>query len=308
MRHLLLVLFGLLMWVVAPIASAETPLNLGSADQMGSGSGQILLARNSKKKTKKKTTKKKTAKKSKSKKKKKKASKWSLSLSGGLNVASAAGDETNNLDTAIAFNGELGAIYTFTPFVQLETGLGYSAKGYTSEQVTSIATGTQTYTRDDTFGYLSVPIMARVIYPKLKLKPFLRGGLYVGVLVNSEREDRIEVEEVGSTSTNSVTQEIPGAESVDVGVRIGVGAEIRLTRKVRAMVAIDYLRGFLDPVDETAKPDKGVTAPGQAEPAETAARAHGSQPRAPGRADQRRRGHPLLSPFQPLQSSDGISQ
>jgi opacity protein-like surface antigen len=183
---------------------------------------------------------------------------WVAGLSGGVNIAGAGGDETENLDSTIGFDVGVKVLRYLAPFADLETGLYYTTKGYSRELQEIQEPHQLTLTVTDSFQYVQVPALIRLAMPKAKIKPFLNLGFYVAFLTGSEREDKAEWEletadgvlEPGSSSR---VYEVPGAASFDAGFQVGAGVEWRFTDTFSFIAEAGYQRGLTDPVDETQK-------------------------------------------------------
>lgn len=183
---------------------------------------------------------------------------WVAGLSGGVNIAGAGGDETENLDSTIGFDVGVKVLRYLAPFADLETGLYYTTKGYSRELQEIQEPHQLTLTVTDSFQYVQVPALIRLAMPKATVKPFLNLGFYVAFLTGSEREDKAEWEletadgqiEPGSSSR---VYEVPGAAGFDAGFQIGAGVEWRFTDTFSFIAEAGYQRGLTDPVDETQK-------------------------------------------------------
>ncbi len=214
---------------------------------------------------KKKTTKKKAAKKPAKRKpaKKKRAPKrmlpdWTIGLTGGFNINSIGGEDTDELETIGGFNVQLDVIYDFTSWAGFETGLGYTTRGsqYQTDDPHPMGGGPYTHsTTTYSASYVELPLMLRLGFKTWKLKPFFHGGVYLGFLTGSEIEREVEcvigecnamdnfLEGDKRTTTNADPK---GANGFDFGFKLGIGTEFELHRTTSVVAQFDYARGLTD--------------------------------------------------------------
>jgi hypothetical protein len=152
----------------------------------------------------------------------------------------------------VGFNVGLKVLRYLAPFADVETGLYFTTKGYTTENATIVGENQLTLGVTNTFKYVQVPAMIRLAVPKAKIKPFANGGFYLAFLTGSEREDAADWD-LGPQGTGSSSRayDIPGAQSFDAGFHVGGGVEWRFTDKASFIAEVGYERGLTDPVDET---------------------------------------------------------
>lgn len=213
---------------------------------------------------------------------------WAIGLTGGANLANVGGDPllaNDSIETNmnVGFSAGLVALYNLASFADVEFGLGYSTKGYSSEAESDIPEKKQTATVDTTLSYIEIPIGIRLNYPAGSIRPYLGLGIYAGFLVGSEQSQTLETdykEGVGAcptandpdrqsqTCSSTGTVEVDGANTFDFGFKVQGGAEFDVTDAMSVYVGAGYSRSFTDPVNET-KDGGGIASIANATPAMT---------------------------------------
>ena len=178
--------------------------------------------------------------------------KFEVGLGGGLDIGLPGGEATDKLASKIGFNAGLKFMYQLASFADVESGLGYTTKGYTESLDDSQNSNTLTVKVAHSFSYVELPLMMRFSVPDMDIKPYLSLGLYLGFLAGSA--ETISADSTladGSTESFTTTRDIPGASSFDAGLKVDLGVDWRLTDLLSAYLEAGYERGFMDPVDET---------------------------------------------------------
>jgi len=196
---------------------------------------------------------------------------WTVGLTGGGNFANIGGESLGGVDGVetnmnAGFNVGLLVLYNLASFADVEFGLGYSTKGYSTEFENKDAARTMVTTVDDTFSYIEIPIGIRLNYPAGSIRPYLSAGVYAGILTGSERARTIETEylsgmgpcptvanpsAMANACSSTETIEVPGASGFDFGFKAQLGAEFDVTESFGVFAGIGYSRSFTDPLDET---------------------------------------------------------
>jgi hypothetical protein len=194
---------------------------------------------------------------------------WTIGLTGGGNFANIGGESLGGVEGVetnmnAGFNVGVLVLYNLASFADVEFGLGYSTKGYSTEVESKLPTQTQVVTVDDTFSYIEIPIGIRLNYPAGSIRPYLSAGLYVGILASSERSTTIDTtfnapevcpgdasDQLSETCNFNKTAEVPGASTFDAGFKAQLGAEFDVTDSFGVFAGVGYSRSFTDPLDET---------------------------------------------------------
>lgn len=196
---------------------------------------------------------------------------WAIGLTGGANLANVGGEPLLGNDSIetnmnVGFSAGLVALYNLASFADVEFGLGYTTKGYSSEAESDQPEQLTTVTVDTTLSYIEIPIGIRLNYPAGSIRPYLGLGIYAGFLVGSDQSTTTDddyKEGIGAcptandlarqskTCSSTATSEIDGANTFDFGFKVQGGAEFDVTDAMSVYVGAGYSRSFTDPVNET---------------------------------------------------------
>lgn len=163
------------------------------------------------------------------------AQEWALGVEGGRNMSdlAGAGVEEGDTESESGLRGGVVLRHTFSPgsLFAVQTGGAYSRKGAVT------AAG------DVNLDYLEVPLLLLVNLSlgEAPVQPRLFGGGSAGF------ELRCQVDPPGDAPATACAGAEPGeTPSVDLGVRVGGGLDIRLERDAAMILDVGYEIGLTD--------------------------------------------------------------
>lgn len=160
---------------------------------------------------------------------------WALGVEGGRNMSDLAGTgvEEGATEGESGFRGGVVVRYTFSPasLFAAQTGAAFSRKGATT------ATG------DLNLDYLEMPLLLVVNLPlgEASVQPRVFGGGSFGFELDCELDPPGD-----AAASECAGTEIGETPSVDVGVRVGGGLDIRLDRDAAMILDVGWELGVTD--------------------------------------------------------------
>jgi hypothetical protein len=162
----------------------------------------------------------------------------SAGLRAGLNVATLYGDDVSEAGARTGFSGGLFLTYSLTPIVAIQPEILFSAKGAEIDRdgFSPMGVGEREYT----FGYLELPMLARVNVPlRSAARPYLIAGPALAIKLYGDLDE----EDLGESLKGS-----------DLGVVVGGGLDVGLGAR-RVVLDARYTFGLNDVFDVVGDPE-----------------------------------------------------
>ncbi|MEP0548162.1 MAG: porin family protein [Rhodothermales bacterium] len=162
----------------------------------------------------------------------------SAGVRAGLNLATLYGDDVDEAGNRTGFSGGLFLTYNLTPVFAIQPEILFSAKGAEIDADGSSPMGVGE--REYTFGYLELPMLARVNVPvQSPARPYLVAGPSLGIKLYGELDE----EDLDETLKGS-----------DLGMVVGGGLDFNLGAR-KLVLDARYTFGLNDVFDVSGDPE-----------------------------------------------------
>lgn len=151
-------------------------------------------------------------------------------VNAGLNNSTASGAE-GSVDPGYGFNFGGSVDYYFSSDWSIKAKLIYDQKGWNNDYIEDVNSGAL-YPTDVNLNYLTVPVMAGWHFGKTK-NWYLNFGLYMGFLLNA-KETQFDTDLSEYFNKN------------DVGLALGIGVKVPVSKKLKVFFELDGQGGFTD--------------------------------------------------------------
>jgi len=161
-------------------------------------------------------------------------------VKGGLNMATATGDDAEGLSSKMGIVGGAFMCYNITEIFAIQPELLYSMKGAKDEADETIS-----------FNYFEIPLLFKVNFPtEGKIKPSLYAGPTLGILMTAEDTTGEDIKDYVKT--------------MDIGILAGAGVGYQMEKGLLFLEAryeigmtgiMDFTDDELDAMEMDAQPD-----------------------------------------------------